>query len=130
MGKTIMADQLILRNCAALAVLTVAVIAVEFLPTGASAQNQIIQSLRPSGKNQPPSHVFRVGGHSRYDPACAYRCWCTYCGCTVLTAMEPSYHSIMRVGRTVDPRVAIGFLGFFTNLETTHYVGVETHGDI
>jgi len=32
----------------------------------------------------------------------------------VLTAMEPSYHSIMHVGRTVDPPVAIGFLGFFT----------------
>jgi hypothetical protein len=47
---------------AAIAVLTAAAIAVEFLPTGASAQNQITHSLRPSVKNHSPFLIFRVQG--------------------------------------------------------------------
>ena len=39
----------------ALAIFTAAVIAVELLPNGASAQNQVIQSLRPAGRDQSES---------------------------------------------------------------------------
>jgi hypothetical protein len=54
-GITLMPQtKLILRNYVALAVLTVAVIAMEFLPTSASAQSS----------------------------ACVARCWCYYCGCS------------------------------------------------
>jgi len=74
--------KLIFRNYAALAlltVLTVAVIAVEFLPTGASAQIQIYQSLRPSTNHQPKYHIFRAACDLAGSNRCTQECFALHC---------------------------------------------------
>ncbi len=83
----------------ALAVLTAAVIAVEFLPTGASAQGRIIQSLRPS------SHVLRVvcdrGGYNNCEDQC-FKANCPSGNC-INQLQTSSYNSCVR-------RVCYGYL--------------------
>jgi hypothetical protein len=63
---------------AALAFLTAAVIAVELLPTGASAENAISQSTRPSGKNHPQSHGLRLACDRTVNSNCEDICFDAY----------------------------------------------------
>jgi hypothetical protein len=120
--------KLILRNYAALAVLTVAVIAVEFLPTGASAQNQIIHSLRPSGINQPPPLIYSIACDTTNPAtqACINACWARFCGAANTTCTGANLPLFYDLG----PVSAVARIFCQTKLETTHYPGVGTHEDI